>query len=71
MGKQLKSVALQFQKNGADALFNIFSNNSRAFLADEAGLGKTFTATILMKKLAEQHFQQLNNIFLYYILVLI
>ena len=43
---------MQFQVNATTSLLNILKNNSRAFLADEAGLGKTYSATGVLDKMA-------------------
>ncbi len=43
---------MPFQKNAAYRLHNILQKYSRAFLADEPGLGKTFTSAFLLVMLA-------------------
>ena len=44
-GEILKKQPKEFQKAAAKRLEEIFAKESRAFLADEPGLGKTYTAT--------------------------
>ena len=49
----LSTEQLGYQKRATTALLCILKQNSRAFLADEAGLGKTYTATGVMDYLFE------------------
>lgn len=49
---------MQFQKNGRAALGKILEDNSRAFLADEAGLGKTFTSSGVILDLAKKQWDK-------------
>lgn len=51
-------VQMPFQKNATARLTEIFTAHSRAFLADEAGLGKTYTATGVMEQLADQQWAE-------------
>ncbi len=50
--KNQESEPMDFQKKAAERLMDILKVNSRAFLADEPGLGKTFTSAMLMTELA-------------------
>ena len=52
---------MEFQKRGADKLYRILKNHSRAFLADEPGLGKTFTCAILIDKMTEEFYKNTDN----------
>lgn len=51
-----------FQKRGTEALLNILEHSSRVFLADEAGLGKTYTSTGVMDALYEKYMSDSNNL---------
>lgn len=55
------SKPLQFQINGANRLFEILQCNRSAFLADEVGLGKTYTSTLLIRKMAEDKWKTFSN----------
>lgn len=57
----IKAVPMQFQTNGAKKLADILSKYSRAFLADEPGLGKTFTSAKLISLLAESFYLKEEN----------
>lgn len=48
------SKPLQFQINGANRIFEILQHHRSVFLADEVGLGKTYTSTLLIRKMAEE-----------------
>lgn len=50
----MSSEPKQFQINAADKIAGTLEKNSRAFLADEAGLGKTYTSTLVAMKLAKR-----------------
>ena len=52
------SKPLDFQEKGARVLSKILEKYRSAFLADEAGLGKTYTSTILIRMLAEKKFNE-------------
>lgn len=54
----VKAAPKPFQERGANALSEILNTHSRAFLADEAGLGKTFTATKLLCLQAEKQWNE-------------
>lgn len=47
-----------FQQKARERLGKILEKNSRAFLADEAGLGKTFVSTAVMVDLAKKQWKQ-------------
>ena len=44
---------LPFQRNGADRIVEILGSQSRAFLADEAGLGKTYSTAAAVCRMAQ------------------
>lgn len=51
----LREQPLPFQKKAAARLVGILQRSSRAFLADEAGLGKTYSAAAAICTLAKTH----------------
>ncbi len=55
------SKPLQFQINGAKKLYNILQSQRSAFLADEVGLGKTYTSTILIQLMAKEKMSKSGN----------
>ena len=57
----VKNKQMQFQVNATTSLLNILKNNSRAFLADEAGLGKTYSATGVLDKMACEFWENERN----------
>lgn len=59
--KFLKPQQLQFQKNATAQLCKILETNSRAFLADEAGLGKTYSAAGVIFNLAKKQWEEQGN----------
>ena len=56
-----KAKLKEFQIKCAKRLNEILDEESRAFLADEAGLGKTFTTTNLIKMRAEEKWEKQKN----------
>lgn len=51
----LSTKPMKFQENAAHQLHEILKHNSRAFLADEPGLGKTYSSTKLIELMAEDY----------------
>ena len=49
---------LPFQRNGADRIVEILGSQSRAFLADEAGLGKTYSTAAAVCRMAQEQWQK-------------
>ena len=50
----------EFQKNSIDAICEHFEKHNRALCADEAGLGKTFIAKGVIKRLAIKKINKAN-----------
>lgn len=54
----LKPVQMKFQRNASAQLTEILSESSRAFLADEAGLGKTYSSAGVICTLAKKQWNE-------------
>lgn len=49
---------MPFQRNAAARIVEILRHNSRAFLADEAGLGKTYSAAAAVCRMAQEEWKR-------------
>lgn len=56
-----KAQPMQFQKNAAARMVDILETESRVFLADEAGLGKTYSAAAAVCKMAQRQWEEEGN----------
>lgn len=54
----LKEKPMPFQENAANQMVEILKTHSRVFLADEAGLGKTYSVADAVCKMAPKKWQQ-------------